>query len=185
MILRSNVCILLVLSAVSVWPQSPSSQSTPPDSPTELVICNATSAVLGRPVTEVAPGYPKRELKAKIQGDVALDLTVSEKGKVVTVSVLSGDTELSREAAKAVRKWEYFPDADNPAERHARVTFIFKIDGGKPVIGAEFPSPPNPSFCSGDPSVTAPRPVYFPDPSYSEEARRARVQEDLCFKPGC
>jgi len=71
-----------------------------PVSPAEPIICNIASPYLGRPITEVSPDYPKRALKAKIQGDVVLDLAVSEEGKVVSVSVLSGDPELSREAAK-------------------------------------------------------------------------------------
>ncbi len=104
----------LILSTISGWSQATTlDQTTRPVSPAEPIICNIASPYLGRPITEVSPDYPKRALKAKIQGDVVLDLAVSEEGKVVSVSVLSGDPELSREAAKALRNWEYLPDVDN------------------------------------------------------------------------
>jgi len=141
---------------------------------TEPTICHATPT-LDRPVTEIIPKYPKHALITKTQGDVILDLIVSDKGKVVLVSVVSGDSQLSLEAAKAVRKWEYLPSEE--PDRRTRVTLVFKIDyDGSPVIGAEFASPRNPSLCKEDQRVTAPRPVYFPDPSYSNEARRAKRQ---------
>lgn len=174
---RFNFSILFILSTTWAWSQSAiSSKITPLISPTEPIICNTSQPFLGRPIAEVAPEYPKRALRAKIQGDVVLDLSVSEEGKVVSVSVVSGDLELSREAAKAIQKWEYLPSQEHDvAERHTRITLVFKIDDvGKPMVGAEFPSPPR--FCSGDQRVTVPRALYSPNPSYSEEARRAKLQ---------
>lgn len=166
----------LILSTTSGWPQATASdQATPPVSESEPIICDTRSATLGRPLTEVAPEYPKRALRAKIQGDVILDLTVSENGKVVSVSVLSGNPQLAREATKAVRKWEYFPNSEsNNAERHTRVTLVFKIDDhGNSVIGSEFPPPP--TFCNEAQGVTFPRAIYAPDPPYTEEARKAKL----------
>ena len=170
--LRFHVLVLMLLTTFG-WPQTTVSPQPTTSLAAEPIICVSTP-VLGRPVAEFTPAYPKRALKAGIQGDVILDLMVSKAGKVTSVSILSGNQELSREAVKAVQKWVYSPvQEQHAAERHTRITLIFKIDDvGKPVIGAEFPS--SARFCNGDESVAAPRPIYTPDPSYSEDARKAK-----------
>jgi TonB family protein len=62
-----------------------------------------------RLVSQVRPVYPP-EAKAKgIQGLVRLDVTVSTKGEVTNVEVLSGPELLREASVEAVRQWRYQP----------------------------------------------------------------------------
>src|ERR1700687_2639700 len=129
---------------------------------------------LGDPIQMVAPRYPKRALQEHIQVNVVLSLSVNTGGHVRHISLISGDPELAEAATKAVRYWAfvpYFPN-DRPTEALTKVTIVFKIDdNGHPQIltmyDAPKPPPDNPEFRAGG-DVTAPKPLYAPDP-YNDE----------------
>jgi TonB family protein len=57
----------------------------------------------------VKPEYPKQALRKKIQGAVTLNATVDQNGKVISVSVLSGEAILSHAAEDAVKNWTFEP----------------------------------------------------------------------------
>jgi TonB family protein len=178
MTLRTNLCVLLVLSAISVRPQDSNSSRVNLPSP---LSGTQSSVVLGRPVNEIPPKYSKHALREKIQGDVFLDLTVSGKGKVVGVAVVSGNPELAEAATKAARKWKYPPFGareKHPVTSGMRVKFAFKIDDGNGEVATVFPATPNssPNLFRLGPGVTPPRPIHSPDPQYTKEARKAKYQ---------
>lgn len=61
-------------------------------------------------IKKVAPTYPQEAKKKKIQGEVALDVTVDEQGKVVRTKIIkSVDPSLGEAATKAIKQWEYAP----------------------------------------------------------------------------
>jgi TonB family protein len=68
------------------------------------------------------PGYPLTLREAHIGGVVRLEIVVSAKGSVDTVTPLGGNPVLVEAASAAVRKWKYAP-AD--AETKAQVEFTF------------------------------------------------------------
>jgi protein TonB len=64
----------------------------------------------------------------RIEGAVELLATVSKNGDVSVVKTLSGDPQLARAAAEAVKKWKYKPYLLNgePVEIQTQVTVRFK-----------------------------------------------------------
>jgi TonB family protein len=68
------------------------------------------------------PGYPLTLREAHIGGVVRLEIVISPKGTVDSVSPIGGNPVLVEAASAAVRKWKYVP-AD--AETKTQVEFTF------------------------------------------------------------
>jgi TonB family protein len=68
------------------------------------------------------PGYPLTLREARIGGIVRLEIMISAKGNVDSVTPLGGNPVLVEAASAAVRKWKYVP-AD--AETKTQVEFTF------------------------------------------------------------
>jgi len=81
-------------------------------------------------VRHVVPVYPDIARSARVQGDVVLDCTISNEGRVVDVKVLSGHPLLQGAAVDAVRQWRYRPTLLNgvPIAVVMTVTVHFTID---------------------------------------------------------
>ncbi len=78
---------------------------------------------------KIQPFYPKSAIAAQIEGSVALMATISKTGDISHVTVLSGDPQLSKAAADAVKQWKYKPYLLNgePVEIQTQVTINFKL----------------------------------------------------------
>lgn len=75
-------------------------------------------------------GYPEIARAARVQGDVVLDCTISDDGRVVDVKVLSGHPLLQDAAVDGVRQWRYRPPLLNgvPIAVVMTATVHFTID---------------------------------------------------------
>ena len=75
------------------------------------------------------PTYPPNSLRMHIEGSVQLLATISKEGNISAVKVLSGDANLARAAAEAVKQWKYKPYLLNgePVEIQTQVTVNFKL----------------------------------------------------------
>ena len=64
-----------------------------------------------------------------IEGAVQLLATISKNGDITTVKVISGEPQLTRAAADAVKQWKYKPYLLNgsPVEIQTQVTINFKL----------------------------------------------------------
>ena len=64
-----------------------------------------------------------------IEGSVQLLATISKKGDISAVKVLSGDPSLARAAVDAVKQWKYKPYLLDgvPVEIQTQVTVNFKL----------------------------------------------------------
>ncbi len=83
-----------------------------------------------RKTREVKPVYPEIARKARIEGVVILEITVSKQGKVRDVKVLRGlAMGLTEAAVDAVKQWEYEPSTLNgrPVEVLVTVTVRFNL----------------------------------------------------------
>ena len=69
-----------------------------------------------------SPGYPLTLREAHIGGVVRLEIVISAKGTVETVSPLGGNPVLVEAASSAVRKWKYSP-ADSDSKTQVEFTF--------------------------------------------------------------
>ena len=75
------------------------------------------------------PGYPKEAKKARVQGEVQIQIVVSEEGKVIDTQVISGPEELREVALEAARKWEFKPTelGGAPVKVQGVLTFRFTL----------------------------------------------------------
>ena len=64
-------------------------------------------------VKEVAPVYPAIAQSARVQGDVVIEATIDEEGKVADARVVKSVPLLDQAALDAVRQWEYRPSLLN------------------------------------------------------------------------
>lgn len=64
-------------------------------------------------IKEVAPLYPAIAQSARVQGDVVIEATIDEEGKVADARVVKSVPLLDQAALDAVRQWEYRPSLLN------------------------------------------------------------------------
>ena len=80
-------------------------------------------------IKKVSPIYPQNALTMRIEGPVELTTTISKTGDITHVKVLSGDPQLTRAAADAIKQWKYKPYLLNgePVEIQTQITVNFKL----------------------------------------------------------
>ena len=78
---------------------------------------------------KVQPTYPKNALVMHVEGTVELMATISKTGDISHIKILSGDAQLTRAAAEALKQWKYKPYLLNgePVEIQTQVTMNFKL----------------------------------------------------------
>jgi TonB family protein len=83
----------------------------------------------GLAIKKTPPSYPANALRMGIEGSVQLMATISKKGDISAVKVLSGDPNLARAATEAVKQWKYRPYLLDgvPVEIQTQVTVNFKL----------------------------------------------------------
>jgi protein TonB len=79
-------------------------------------------------VTSILPPYPAVAREAGIEGDVIVEASIDETGRVVTTKVISGPVMLRQAAVEALRKWKYEPSQLNgePTKAQTTVTIRFR-----------------------------------------------------------
>ena len=105
--LRNTIVIFCILSPAFFAPRASAQKS---------------DKVSRKIVYKESPGYPITLREAHIGGIVRLEIVISAKGSVDSVSPLGGNPVLVEAASAAVRKWKYAP-AD--AETKTQVEFTF------------------------------------------------------------
>jgi TonB family protein len=81
-------------------------------------------------VQQVPPRYPPLAQRARVEGDVLLEVVVGPTGDVIDVTVIRGLSHgLGEAAAEAVWKWKYRPATvdGQPVESTINVTVSFKL----------------------------------------------------------
>jgi protein TonB len=93
------------------------------------VLASKSGFTQGVLIKQVPPQYPSKAMQMNIDGSVQLLATVSKKGDVSAVKILSGNAALSAAASDAVRQWKYKPFLLNgdPVEIQVPVTVKFKL----------------------------------------------------------
>ncbi len=80
-------------------------------------------------IHQVSPVYPKTALAMRVEGTVELTTTISKTGDITHVKVVSGEAQLAKAAADAVKQWKYKPYLLNgePVDIETAVTVNFKL----------------------------------------------------------
>ena len=75
--------------------------------PTLLQTLNISQGVSqGLLIKKVAPQYPANALRLRIEGTVELMATISKTGEISHIKILSGEGQLTKAAADAVKQWK-------------------------------------------------------------------------------
>lgn len=100
-------------------------RSRPESSP---MVAEAAKPEPLRAVYMPSPRYPISALRARREGQVVLNVTVTPEGDVMGVAVgrSSGDFDLDRAAEDAIRRWR-FAAADRPAHFTAELPVRFEL----------------------------------------------------------
>jgi TonB family protein len=82
-----------------------------------------------RVVTRIEPDYSEHARERRLQGTVILNVLVDKLGSVSSLSRVSGDTQLTLLAAKAVRQWKFAPLVRDgaPVSFESRITLDFAL----------------------------------------------------------
>jgi TonB family protein len=124
-------------------------------------------------LSEVKPSYTAAALRDGIEGSVFLECVVNTDGTVGDVRVVrSLDQRLDQQATSALKQWRFKPGTKGGAAVPVRVevemTFSLKEKGA--ALGSPEVQLPGAS------GVTLPKIVHEVKPSYTTEARAARIQ---------
>ncbi|HYL97863.1 MAG TPA: TonB family protein [Blastocatellia bacterium] len=79
-------------------------------------------------IRKVEPAYPLEAQKARITGQVMVEIVVGEDGKVIDAYAITGPRELAEAAAEAASQWEFAPTrlSGVPVKVIGQITFIFE-----------------------------------------------------------
>jgi TonB family protein len=133
--------------------------------------------------------YPRKARKKKIQGQVQLNVDISETGAVEHVEPLSGNPELIPAAMNAVKKWKYKPYLRNG--KAVKVTTRLPLDFALPENIHEIALDTTPLPASDAPSsattvvaaaVMAGRLVHKVTPVYPASARANHLQATVVLQ---
>lgn len=78
-------------------------------------------------IKEVPPVYPAIAKSAQVQGDVVIEATIDEAGKVADAKVVKSVPLLDQAALDAVRQWEYRPSLLNGVPTPVVMTVTVKF----------------------------------------------------------
>lgn len=76
---------------------------------------------------DVAPVYPAIAQSARVQGDVVIEMTIDDEGKVADARVVKSVPLLDQAALDAVRQWEYQPSLLNGVPTPVVMTVTVKF----------------------------------------------------------
>lgn len=85
-------------------------------------------AQLAKLISSAPPAYPPMAKMQRLQGEVLLDVSIDDTGKVTKVAVVSGPAVFHQSAIDAVMRWRYEPARLNgqPTATHAQVRVFFR-----------------------------------------------------------
>ena len=95
-----------------------------------IVVARVSAQECPQVKKQVNPEYPADLMKAGIEGEVFLSVTIDEKGQVQKVEALkTSDSRFVPAATDAVRKWEFAPCTKDgvPVKSEVTIPFRFKL----------------------------------------------------------
>jgi TonB family protein len=83
--------------------------------------------LMGNALKKVTPGYPPLAKQTRLSGEVKIEVTIAEDGRVIDARAISGPEPFHQAALDAARKWVFKPTLLNgrPVQTQGLLTFIF------------------------------------------------------------
>ncbi|HST21590.1 MAG TPA: TonB family protein, partial [Blastocatellia bacterium] len=101
----------------------------PPPAATAAARKPSATTVRGEPVSRTQPAYPQLAKSTGQSGMVIVEVTISEKGDVVSARATSGPSLLRDAAISAARRWKFKPSTRDgkPVSSVSTLSFNFKL----------------------------------------------------------
>src|SRR5262245_22207802 len=141
------------------------------------------------PIRSVQPKYTPEALQAKIEGVIELELVILANGTVSDVRVTKSlDTKfgLDQQAIEAAKQWQFRPGSKDGRDIPVIVTIIMEFrlsDRGSPSTPSQTPATAaardefyKDTYPSVYPRLVQPVAIRRPQPKYTSEAMRAKLQ---------
>ena len=146
-----------------------------------------SGVVGGLLISRVNPLYPPIARQARVQGAVVLKALIAKDGTITNLELISGHPMLAPAAIDAVKQWRYRPYLLNgePVDVETQIQVNFTLSGDSP------PAQGSTAVSSGGDSsevyhiggsVSAPAIISKVEPSFTEEARRAKKSGTCVLK---
>ena len=167
----------------------------------EIPLCTDTPDAPATPVPEnmTRPKYPKDALRSGRSGNVELRATVAPDRRLKDLTVQNGDPELSVSAMAAVRSWHFqvVSEQGRPVETiykvHVRFSSVLREANCDVELESPRPESTPPSLSPSvavqnvgegvhrisEPGMVAPKPLYQPEPEFSEASRKRKEQGNV------
>jgi TonB family protein len=91
-----------------------------------------------RATRTVMPQYPSAAKARKAVGVAVASITVDEKGRVTTITVLQAPhSSISMEIARAITQWKFMPLTSSdkePLQIRSKLTFYFSLTKGRALV---------------------------------------------------
>jgi protein TonB len=109
--------------------QSIGLQPSPCAAPTPKRVVVSGGVAVSMLKTKIDPVYPAEAIKNHVSGTVVLHATISTKGNVESLRVISGPASLQQAALDTVRQWTYRPYLLNnmPVEVETTINVVFAL----------------------------------------------------------
>jgi TonB family protein len=186
-----TVATLLIACALGI----PSARSDQASSDAGVPPCPAAPEVL-IPRNMIRPKYPPDALRKGVAAKVELRAIVTVEGRTRDITVLDADSEFSKSAVEAIRKWRFRPVSsrghivETTYKVHVRFNPMLRQANSDVEIESPQPDPWPASFLAkahpedpgdrvhreSEEGVVPPRQIYSPEPELSERARKEAEQ---------
>ena len=146
-----------------------------------------SGVVAGLLISKVSPVYPPIARQARVQGSVVLKALIAKDGTIAKLELISGHPMLAPAAIDAVKQWRYRPYLLNgePVEVETQIQVNFTLSGDPPPTGgspAASPAGDSGGVYHIGAGVSAPAIISKVEPSFTEEARRAKKSGTCVLK---
>src|SRR5579885_840632 len=153
-----------------------------------------------RLVRRTEPIYPPAARKRGLQGKVVLRVWVEKDGKISGMKVLNGNPIFAQAALDTVHQWRFAPDRRLPA--FTTITVDFRLPSSRDLRLSNISSGDswttyNKTYefqgksykfkartTKESENILSPSPVFDPDPPYTPEAIKARLEGTLTLNTG-
>jgi len=106
-------------------------QAEKADAGQQKVVRKSAGVLVGSATKRIEPEYPAQARQRGISGKVVVEVTIDEKGQVVSAIPVSGPDLLREAAVKAARRWKFTPTCLSgiPVRVTGEISFNFEFDG--------------------------------------------------------
>ena len=175
----SGSCGLLLVLSIFQAIATPLLQSEKPDPAEGSAGAERLPIRLLKRSFETKPSYTEQARLAAVEGTVVVYAEITKDGSPENLRILrSIGFGLDEEAVKAVQQWRFEPDpeGEKPGRVAMYVPVRFRLD--RQIYGERLPSAASGTdiFQIAEGGITVPRILSRLEPTYTEEARTAKVE---------